>query len=186
MSDTASVQSTGSRHSSHSHDGNADKSSLFKDDMISFLDTKEGLYACNRLIAKEAWRDSFGVQYSPVETYGLKLQRLVEKYPETFYFEGKGHDKWICLTEFKERISLYLSKDNSTRHASRPAPRPAPRHASRHASREPAISADDVAYIVSVLDNLSMAEFKNLVSECIERGFDPNSLKLLAEQVSVN
>ena len=176
MSDTASVQSTGSRHSSHSHDGNADKSSLFKDDMISFLDTKEGLYACNRLIAKEAWRDSFGVQYSPFETYGLKLQNLVDKYPETFFFDGKGHTKWICLTKYKERISPYLSKDNSTR----PAPRPRP------APREPTISADDVAYIVSSLDNLSMAEFKNLVSECIERGFDPNSLKLLAEQVSVN
>ena len=174
MSDTASVQSTGSRHSSHSHDGNADKSSLFKDDMISFLDTKEGLYACNRLIAKEAWRDSFGVQYSPVETYGLKLQNLVDKYPETFYFDGKGHHKWIRLTKYKENNSLDLSKDNSTRPAPRPAPRP------------PTISADDVAYIVSSLDNLSMAEFKNLVSECIERGFDPNSLKLLAEQVSVN
>ena len=182
MSDTASVQSTGSRHSSHSHDGNADKSSLFKDDMISFLDTKEGLYACNRLIAKEAWRDSFGVQYSPVETYGLKLLQLVQKYPETFYFDGKGHTKWICLTKYTERISPYLSKDNSTRHASRHASRPAP----RPAPREPTISADDVAYIVSSLDNLSMAEFKNLVSECIERGFVPNSLKLLAEQVSVN
>jgi hypothetical protein len=178
MSDTSSVQSTGSIHSSHSQDGNADKSSRFKDDMISFLESKDGLYACNRLIAKEAWRDSFGVQYSPFETYGLKLQQLVEKYPETFYFEGKGHHKWICLTKYKEKNSLALSKDNSIRPASRPAPRPAP--------REPTISADDVAYFVSALDNLSMADFMKLASECIERGLDPNSLKLLAEQVVVN
>ena len=140
--------------------------------MISFLDTKEGLYACNRLIAKEAWRDFFGVQYSPLETYGLKLLQLVQKYPETFYFDGKGHTKWICLTKYKEKISPGLSKDNIPR--SVPAP------------REPTISADDVAYIVSSLKNLSMAEFMNLALECKKKGLDPSSLKLLAEQVAVN
>lgn len=178
MSDTSSVQSTGSIHSSHSQDGNSDKSSLFKDDMISFLDTKEGLYSCKRLVAKEAWRNSFDVQYSPLETYGLKLLHLVQKYPETFYFEGKGHDKWICLTKYKERISPDLSKVNITRPTSRPAPRPSP--------RDPTISADDVAYFIASLEKLNMAEFMNLASECKREGLDSNSLKLLAEQLVVN
>ena len=175
--DTVSVHSTESIHSSHSKDGNADNYKLFKDDMIRFLKCKEGLYQCNRLIAKEAWIHHYGVKYSPFETYGLKLQQLVEKYSDDFYFEGKGHNKWICLAVFKDAVRPSLSKDNNTHlvTASRPAPRPAP--------REPTISVDDVAYIISSLENLSMAEFMNLVSECKEKGLDPNSLNLLAQSV---
>jgi hypothetical protein len=177
MSDTASVQSTGSRHSSHSHDGIEPNYEGFKNDMIQFLQNKEGLYQCNRLIDPRAWMMVHNTPYSPKKDYGfteLPLQKLVDKYPETFYFEGKRHDKWIRLTKYKEKISPGLSKDNSINLASRPA------------SRVPTISADDVSYIVSSLKNLSMAEFMNLALECKKKGLDPSSLKLLAEQVAVN
>lgn len=185
MSDTASVQSTGSIHSSHFQDGTEPDYEGYKDDMVRFLQKREGLYRCNQLIIPNAWKAEFGVKYSPFGTYGLKLLQLVEKYPETFYFEGKGCHKWICLVDFRDRINPETLKTNITSPV--PTSRPAPRPALRPAPLEPTtISVDGVAYFIASLEKLNMAEFMNLASEFKKKGLNPKLLKLLVEQVSVN
>ena len=153
MSETASVQSAMSNISSHSQNGTEPNYEGFKTDMISFLDAKEGLYACNRLIAKEAWRHSFGVKFSPKETYGLTLQQLVTKYPKIFYFEGKGHDKWICLEEIRD-------ENNQVSLKTRPSHSATTR--SGHATN-PSVPKDqsfqELVFINQKLKNMSMGDF---------------------------
>ena len=116
MSETASVQSATSNISSHSQNGTEPNYEGFKTDMSQFLTEKKGQFQCNHLIQRSAWKATFMTQYSPKETYGLTLQQLVAKYPAIFYFEGKGHDKWICLEEFRNennQVSLKTRPSHS-------------------------------------------------------------------------
>lgn len=120
MSDTESVQSATSNISSHSQNGIEPNYERFKNDMIQFLQNKEGLYQCNRLIDKRAWMMVHNTLYSPKKDYGFTeqpLQKLVEKYEDTFEFKGSGHEKWICLKEFR-------TPDNPESSKTRPVPKP--------------------------------------------------------------
>lgn len=72
----------------------------FKDDMTHFLqNVTPGTESirCNALISE--WNRVMGTKYTPKETYGeeVTLKNLVQKYPDQFSFEGKGHDRIIHL-----------------------------------------------------------------------------------------
>lgn len=174
MSDTESVQSATSNISSHSQNGIEPNFEGFKNDMVQFLQNKEGSYQCNRLIEPSAWLEVHKSRYIPKETYGFTvqpLQKLVEKYKETFYFKGSGHYKWICLKEFRIPNNPESSK-------TRPVPKP------RHRAIDPTehlekfvqelllfnhglneIPTKDFIVLKHMLQDIDLSALKTLIAE---------------------
>lgn len=176
MSETASVQSATSNISSHSQDGNVPNYERFKNDMIQFLKRENGLFQCNCLIHPSAWMKTFG-KYSPNETYGLTLQQLVAKYPTIFYFEGKGHDKWICLKEFRDENNQVSLKTTSVSNSSHSATTRSG-HATNPFDTKSCLITD-LLCINSNLSHMSVSDFMAIKAKLQE--VDLSALKVLLE-----
>ena len=170
MSDTESVQSATSNISSHSQNGIEPNYEGFKNNMIQFLKGENGLFQCNRLIHPSAWMKKFG-KYSPNETYGLTLQKLVEKYKETFYFEGSGHDKKIGLVESRPSINPESKSHPVSKPSHRAINHPIPKDA----------FINTLFSLNKELEKMSMKDFMAIKRKL--EGYDLSALKtLIAEQ----